>query len=219
MWTEEPAFPTWIFLSICWSSDSGRGDVVCVNQLDATTAAVVPQQHLCSQRQREREKRKPFDIPIGNGSVCAEREKAQDDTWKETEACLDLSLYHNWLVKEHLKLFVFHVFTQTTFPFLILRRKDVQWNHWSWTLPGSNRPSSHTYSTTPLQFCWYRCMAKNKNLSLWANAHDTVFLRLKEGEVKQYTSWDDQELHAAGFHSGLVVFLWFLFIVPNFPLK
>lgn len=147
MWTEEPAFPTWIFLSICWSSDSGRGDVVCVNQLDATTAAVVPQQHLCSQRQREREKRKPFDIPIGNGSVCAEREKAQDDTWKETEACLDLSLYHNWLVKEHLKLFVFHVFTQTTFLFLILRWKDVQWIHWTYLEPflvPTGPPLTHT---------------------------------------------------------------------------
>lgn len=172
-------------------------------------------------RESETEKRKPFDIPISNGSVCAESKEAQKNTWKEREGCLDLSSYHNWLVKEHLKLFMCHFFTQTTFLFLILRQKDDQWNHWTYLQPflGFNRPCSHACSTTPLQFCCYRCMAKNKNLSWWANAHDSVFLRLKEGEVKQCNSSDDQELHAAGFHSGLVAFLWFLFIVPNFPLK
>lgn len=38
-------------------------------------------------------------------------------------------------------------------------------------------------------------------------------------EVKGCNSWDDQELHAAGFHLSLVAFLRFLFTLLNFPLK
>lgn len=38
-------------------------------------------------------------------------------------------------------------------------------------------------------------------------------------EVKGCNSWDDQELHSAGFHLSLVAFLHFHFTLLNFPLK
>lgn len=139
IWTEAPAFPIWIFLTTCWSSDSCRDAVTCVK-------AVVPQQR---HRESETEKRKAFDIPISNGSVCAESEEAQKNSGKEREGFLDLSSYHNWLVKEHLKLFVCRVLTKTTFPFLILRQKVAPWNHWTYLqlFLVSTGPPSHTNST------------------------------------------------------------------------
>lgn len=65
IWTEALAFPIWIFLTVCWSNDSGRDAEACVNQLDATAAAVVPQQCLCRERKRVRlRKESPLTFPL-----------------------------------------------------------------------------------------------------------------------------------------------------------
>lgn len=62
-------------------------------------------------------------------------------------------------------------------------------------------------------------MAENENYRCEQGLVTVSSWDWKMMEVKECNSWDDQELHAAGFHLSLVAFLRFLFTLLNFPLK
>lgn len=118
VWTEAPHFPVWIFPSLLyWSSDSSGDAIGCLSQADAAAAAwCLRSSSVVRHREREREKRRPFDILISNGSVCMENEEAQKNAWKERGGFLEIHSHPNMTSEVTLfKLFVCHVFTQRAF--------------------------------------------------------------------------------------------------------